>query len=1121
MTSERKKRRWWVWALGGTLGVVVSAGVAGYILLDRYAADIVTDALADADLPNPRLDVDAIGLSESSLSDIKLGDDDALVADRIVLDYDIFDLIDLDLSDLTIRLERPVLKVNVDANGAISLGSLDALASGGGGESDQEAALPFREVVLDDATVLLDTPEGLIEASVDGIVRNEGEDGLIINATLAADNDLALFDGDLALTVGPTGAIGGDATIRGLDGDTPWGRVEGGAGTIHLRWDRQGIPVGDIDLVFQAIDVPAGLLPPALADADSDMTVRDVALDVSFDGSALDAAVDMSDAGGQNAMSLNINVPDILAGGESSVAADLSTNGEHLFWLWHPDWVADGALTASIETTMNLPPLADLLAAPETLFTLPSGQISLQWILNDANLPGLASDVSSVGAIEVVITDSIATLTSRDPVELRIGAIAAETMTALGTEWVPILQRDMAGQIDIALDGRGSHPLTLTMALREEGWSVRGDGTILAATTGGPLAAVEVSGNATIGEALAVALEDLSIYASDVDTPAASFGVLELAGRFAYRDDMPDFDIAGAAVDLNIKDPQLSFPRLAVQLAMSETDAAAAPGVLGGPLRMNFADSGGTIDDVVMTGLSGEVTGRLLWEDGLAQMFFTENAVFRVEAMDIDGDVLIPDPAIVRVTASEHPVLELDLNSEDGWSLRHSLNVGPLDVRGSIRMGDERVQTALQTRELEMTGGYLEGRYIMRIDVALASARAPARGWTLGSGSVGIDYDDNDEQNLIVISANVTGVASDATTGALPTMGIRGRMDYGNDDIIRISARAFDSKNLLVVDVNANHDVNTNVGSAGLDVQNLIFTPGVMQPSDISPLLTGFENVTGTADVEGRIAWSGSTITPQLKLLVGDITGSYDDVEFSLMNAEVELASLSPLATQPGQLLTIAAVDPGMPITNAEVVFALTDGDILSIDNATFDLAGGAVTVDNQAISFSEEEQKFDLAVTGVDLGTLLDFADLEDLEAQGTLDGTIPIVVVDGDVVIPDAQLEAREPGFIRYDAGDDLGAVGDSNAGVGLMVDLLKNFQYDTLVLSLTRPVAGDMQAGFRILGRNPDVYGGVPIDLTLNVDGQLEDVIRNSLEIYHVPQTIQDMILQHGLDAATPPG
>ena len=1121
MTSERKKRRWWLWALGGTLGGIVSFGIAGYVILDQYAADIVTDALADADLPNPRLDVEAIGLSESSLSAIKLGDDDALVADRVVLVYDIFDLIDLDLSDLTIRFERPVLKVNIDENGGISLGSLDALASGGGDASSEDAALPFREVVLDDATLLLDTPQGLIEASVDGTVRNEGDDGLVINATLAADNDLALFDGDLALTVDPTGVIGGDATIRGLDGDTPWGRVEGGTGTVHLRWDGQGIPVGDIDLVFQAVDVPAEFLPPELASTDAPMTVRGVAVDVSFDGAALAASVEMSDAGGQNAMSLDVAVPDILAGGETTITADLSTSGERLFWLWHPVWVGDGALTASIETTMTLPPLADLLAAPEAMFALPNGQIALQWILSDASLPGLASNVSSVGAIEIVITDSIATLTSHDPIELRVGAIAPETMTELDADWGPIVQRDMAGQIDIALDGRGSHQLTLTVARHENGWAVRGDGTVLAATTGGPLAAVEVSGNASIGEALAVSLDDLSVYASDVDTPAASFGVLELAGRFAYRDGAPDFDMAGAAIDLSFKDPQLSFPRLAVQLAMSETDTASGPGAFGGPLTMNFSDSGGAIDDVAMTGLSGEVTGRLLWDNGLAQLFFTENAVFRVESMDIDGDVLIPDPAIVRVTASENPVLELDLNGQDGWSLRHSLNVGPLDVRGSIRMGDERVQTALQTRQLDMEGGYVEGRYVMRIDVAGVAARAPARGWTIGSGSVAIEYDDEDPTNLIVVTASVGGVEMDAIAGSLPQLGVRGRMDYGLDDVINVSARAFDQRNLLIADVAARHDLNGNIGRASIEVQDLIFNPLVLQPDDISPVLDDFENVTGTADVEGSISWSGSTIRPDLALLIRDVSGEFDEVEFERMNTVLQLKSFAPLETEPGQLLSIARVDPGVPISNAEILFSLTAGDTLNVEHATFDLAGGVVSSDNQAISFSADEQQIDLVVTGVDLDTLLAFADLETLEAAGTLDGQIPILIVDGDVVIPEAYLEAREPGYIRYDSSEDLGAIGDSNAGVDLMVELLKNFMYDELVLRMMRPVAGDMRVGFRILGRNPDVYGGIPIDLTLNVDGELEDVIQNSLDIYRVPETIQDLILEYGFEAVAPPG
>lgn len=1121
MVAERKKRRWWIWTLGGIAGSLLLICVVGYLLLDRYAGDIVTQTLADANLPDPRLTVESIGLSESRLNQIRLGEDDALVADALQLEYDIFDLIDLEPSDLTLRLERPTLKVAIDENGAVSLGSLDDLLFGDAAEPSGDGSLPFSEIVLEDATVLLETPAGPIQAGLNGTIRNAGDGTLQTELTLVTDNDLVLFDGDISLTLGANGVIDGTATVREFDAETPWGGAQDGSGTVTLYWTGDGIPVGRVAMTFGALDVPGSLLPAELTGGSAGLQLADVTLSGGFDGGKIDLDIDASDAGGDNGFGLNLLVPDVFAGGPATLSADLSTSGAHVLWPWQGRWVGEGALTASVEARLEMPPLADLLADDDRLFAVPNGQAAVQWILSDASVPGVAHQISAVGDVTIDMVDGIASLSAADPVEVRIGALDSEMVASLGAAdpaWGPILARDFAGQIDLAFEGRASRPLSVTATLRDDGWSVRGDLTALAATGAGPLLAAEISGSGLIGAESSFVVEDMSLYAADIETPAGGFGVMELAGRVSYRDGRPDFDLAGAFSELVIDDPAFYFPRLAIEIAMGPDPDSTVPGALVGPIRMNFAEADADIEDVVIAGLSGDLVGRLAWQPDIYNLFFTEDAVFRIASMDIENDVLIPESSVVRITASEDPVLELELGGEAGWTLRHNLNIGPLDVRGSIRMGDERVQTALMTRSAVMSGGFIDGRYLMQIDVNGTSGRAPGRGWAIAGGDLVLTYDDNDPNNVIVMQARVASMGTNTTDGLLPVMGMRGRMDYGLDDIIRVTARTFDERNILIADVVARHDLNTNRGSADIEVQDLIFSPTVLQPSDISPLLRAFENVTGTVDIAGGIRWTNADIVPELALLVSDVTGDYDGIEFARMYTVIELASLSPIATKPDQLLSIASVDIGMPITNAEVRFHIDDGDKLVIDHATLDLAEGKVTADSQVISFSADEQSVDLVVTGVDLDALFAFGDLETLEAQGTLDGQIPIKIVAGDVVIPEAWLSAREPGYIRYDVEPDLGAVGDSNAGVGLMVDLLKNFLYDELDLRLMRPVAGDMQVGFRILGRNPDVYGGIPIDLSLNVDGELEDVIRNSLELYRVPDTIQDLILEYGFDAAS---
>ncbi|MEZ5670831.1 MAG: hypothetical protein R3F55_26030, partial [Alphaproteobacteria bacterium] len=530
MTAGRKKRRWWLWILGGIGGLLLVLVGGAVFVLDRYAGDIVRQALTDAALPNPRLDIEHIGLSSSRMVDIRIGDADELVADAVELEYDLFDLIGLSPEDLTIRLTRPTIHLSVDENGAVSLGSLDALLGGAGAPGDETgpattpsggaAAAPFDRLVLDDATVVLDTPDGSLTAHASGTIDSESDGGFAIDLALKADNETAVLDADVTATVGPTGAIDGQATLRALTARTPWGDAEDGTGTVAVAWPGEGLPTGTADLAFASLRIPGALLPPALSTADGDMTLHDVAVAASFDGTALAARVAAADTTGENALSVEIDTPDLFAGGSATVAVDLASAGDTLLWPLRTDWTGGGSLTASATGTVTVPPIAALAADPAAAMAEAEGKLTLQWLLGEATVPGLGQDIASVGDVTVTLAEGRATLASDDPVELRIGALDPAALAGLAEsdpQWEPILARDFAGRIDLAVEGRPTRSLTLTLAGTADGWTAEGDMTVLAATESGPLVAAEFTGTVHSGEDVTVELTELSLYASDID----------------------------------------------------------------------------------------------------------------------------------------------------------------------------------------------------------------------------------------------------------------------------------------------------------------------------------------------------------------------------------------------------------------------------------------------------------------------------------------------------------------------------------------------------------------------------------------------------------------------------
>ena len=73
------------------------------------------------------------------------------------------------------------------------------------------------------------------------------------------------------------------------------------------------------------------------------------------------------------------------------------------------------------------------------------------------------------------------------------------------------------------------------------------------------------------------------------------------------------------------------------------------------------------------------------------------------------------------------------------------------------------------------------------------------------------------------------------------------------------------------------------------------------------------------------------------------------------------------------------------------------------------------------------------------------------------------------------------------------------------------LKNFHYDRLTLKLDREIGGETLVGLHIAGKNPDFYGGYPVEFNLNLSGKLDQILVQGLAGYRLPETIQDQLKQ----------
>jgi hypothetical protein len=199
-------------------------------------------------------------------------------------------------------------------------------------------------------------------------------------------------------------------------------------------------------------------------------------------------------------------------------------------------------------------------------------------------------------------------------------------------------------------------------------------------------------------------------------------------------------------------------------------------------------------------------------------------------------------------------------------------------------------------------------------------------------------------------------------------------------------------------------------------------------------------------------------------------------------------------------------VDVGLPLADLVAAFRIDPGPQLVIESARLSLTGGEVTMPTVAIDLADPRAQVTLNVKDVDLAGLLQLAQIEGLAGTGTLTGRIPVSIAGDAVVIHGATLAATGPGSLRYAPATTPSALVGGGANVDMALQALSNFQYSDLTLTMNREAGGDTVALMHVKGRNPDFYGGYPVELNLNISGKLDQILDRGLTGYRIPESIR---------------
>lgn len=339
---------------------------------------------------------------------------------------------------------------------------------------------------------------------------------------------------------------------------------------------------------------------------------------------------------------------------------------------------------------------------------------------------------------------------------------------------------------------------------------------------------------------------------------------------------------------------------------------------------------------------------------------------------------------------------------------------------------------------------------------------------------------------------------------AFRSLVLAGDVEAGRSGL-RFQGELADRERTFVMSFAARHRAD-GTGDVRLTLDRLVFAPDGLQPEVLLPALAGMvERAKGAIGLIGRARWSKDGFEPRVTVRFDDLSATVNGIDLHRLNGVVTLTRLWPLETPPGQVLAMAGAVPGVPLADLELVFTLLGERGVSLEQGRMRLAGGRLDLRPTILS-ADGEGEVVIEAKGLDLGHFVELLGVRGLEADGTLDGRVPIRLAGQGAELAGGRLRAVHPGLVRYRPDPVPAALQGGGEGVSLMLAALADFHYEALDLALDGRTGRETTLGFHIRGRNPSLHDGYPFAFNLNLSGPLDRVVERAIAGWTIPERIE---------------
>ncbi|PKH01280.1 hypothetical protein CXF72_17875 [Psychromonas sp. MB-3u-54] len=247
------------------------------------------------------------------------------------------------------------------------------------------------------------------------------------------------------------------------------------------------------------------------------------------------------------------------------------------------------------------------------------------------------------------------------------------------------------------------------------------------------------------------------------------------------------------------------------------------------------------------------------------------------------------------------------------------------------------------------------------------------------------------------------------------------------------------------------------------------------------PVMQNWSVDKGSINYQLNAKYNLQTKTGYLKsLLKGqDIAGQkgtilFDGLTFN-SDTDFEVNSEKVHIKRGKQQLMLNNLFVGVPIQGVRID-AHSSAGITVIDDFNACLLGGEVTIENLKL---QPQSSASINLSGLSLSEIIKYSAYPAISASGLLDGVLPLTLTSQGIDIDQGLVFARAPGgYIKVPQDDVVKKMASTQPAFAFTLQLLSNFQFDTLRGRIGYTAEGEMDINAEIHGMNPDVSGVQPV-------------------------------------------